>query len=154
MALRIAFLRLCGARIARRVSLFRGVQVLEPARLSIGTGSVIGWRCVLDARGSITIGKNVVIASDSQFVTAWHALDSPKFEAHLAGIQISDFAWIASRAFVSAGVHIQRGGVLVAHGVAARDIPEFEVHGGVPARKISERVRDLNYDPYYHPPLY
>ena len=48
-------------------------------------------------------------------------------------------AWIGCGAILMAGVRIGRGAIVAAGAVVTKDVPPYEIHGGVPARKISER---------------
>jgi len=44
------------------------------------------------------------------------------------------------------GVKIGNGAVVAAGAVVTKDIPDFEIWGGVPAKKISERqLKNPNY---------
>ena len=48
-------------------------------------------------------------------------------------------AWIGCGAILMAGVRVGRGAIVAAGAVVTKDVPPYEIHGGVPARKISER---------------
>lgn len=54
-----------------------GTTILGARFLTIGDAVSIGGRCLLDARGGITIGDDVVIASDVQIITGKHLVNSP-----------------------------------------------------------------------------
>lgn len=56
-----------------------------------------------------------------------------------APVCINDDAWIGAGATVMRGVSIGRGAVVAASAVVTRDVPEFCIVAGNPARK----VRDL-----------
>ena len=49
---------------------------------------------------------------------------------------------------------IGNGAVVAAGAVVTKDIPPYEVWGGVPARKIKDRIHDLKYQieapPFLH----
>lgn len=47
--------------------------------------------------------------------------------------------WIGVGATILAGVNIGRGAVVAAGAVVTKNVPPYEIHGGVPARKIRER---------------
>ena len=48
-------------------------------------------------------------------------------------------AWIGFGAILIAGVRVGRGAIVAAGAVVTKDIPPYEIHGGVPARKIGDR---------------
>lgn len=151
---RLAYLRFLRMKIGKGSTVLRGTQVHTARQISIGERSVVSWRVVLDARGWIEIGDDVVIASDVQLITAEHMVSSPTFEARYAPIKIGRYAWLGTRSMVFLGVTIGEGGVVAGGGVAVRDVPEYVVVGGVPAKPIAERNRDLDYNPYHRPLWY
>ena len=128
-----------------------GSQVHEPKRLRIGRNCAIGKRCVLDARGEITIGRDVNVSSHAQLQTAKHLIDDPDFIHDYSPIVIGDRVWIAEGAMVLGGVTIGEGAVVAARAVVTKDVAPFSVVGGVPAQPIRERSRDLRYHLSWRP---
>ena len=122
-----------------------GAEVWSPRELSIGARTIVGRRCVLDARGGIAIGSDVNIGSDTILMTAKHEVQDPDFTASYAPIAIGDRVWIALRATVLGGVTIGEGAVVAAGAVVTRDVPPFAIVAGTPAVQIGERTRDLRY---------
>jgi acetyltransferase-like isoleucine patch superfamily enzyme len=53
---------------------------------------------------------------------------------------IEDDCWIAQNVVVMPGVYIGRGAVLGSNCVVTRDVGPYEIHGGVPNRKIGTRL--------------
>ena len=151
---RQAVLKLWGAKIGKRVGIFRGTSVLGIHELQIGDHSTIGWRCMLDARGGLAIGSNVVIASDTQFITAHHVPNSDDFRAVTAPITVEDFVWIASRSTVLDGVTIGRGAVVGAGSLVRGDVPPMTIVAGIPAQAVRERRSALDYVTTFRPRLF
>lgn len=150
---RLWVLRLWGAEIGRDTSILMGTTVLGIENLRIGDRTTIGSRCLLDARGSLTIGNNVVVASDVHFVGGGHDINSPEFTAWRVPIVIEDYAWIASRATVVA-VTVGRGAVVGACALVRENVPPLTVVGGVPSKPIGTRNPDaLRYSGRFRPPL-
>jgi maltose O-acetyltransferase len=147
---RLFLLRMRGARIAKRVSMFAQIEIRSPSGLTIGEGSSIGPRVLLDARKGLDIGKNVTIACEAIVWTLHHDMNSPDFAAVGDPVRIGDYAWICSRAVVLPGVRIGEGAVVATGAVVTKDVEPYSVVGGIPARKIGERVRrDYHYVPFY-----
>jgi putative colanic acid biosynthesis acetyltransferase WcaF len=153
--LRQTWLRLLGVRIGAGTIIFRGTTIFGAEKLRLGERVHVGFRAVLDARGGITVADDVNLSSDVQVLTAEHNVHSPDFERRVAPVAIERHAWVATRAMVLPGVTVRHGGVVAAGGVAARDVPDNTIVGGVPARPIGQRDADLTYQLFARrPPLY
>jgi acetyltransferase-like isoleucine patch superfamily enzyme len=152
--LRKWWLRGLGATLEPGCVIFAGTTVLGVERLHIGSHAQVGWRCVLDARGGLTIGHDAVIASDTQLIAGRHDIDDDEFTAYFDPITIGDHAWLATRSLVIGGVTIGRGAVVAAGAVVTRDVEESTVVAGVPARMIRKRTGGLDYRNTFDPPLH
>ena len=149
------YLRLWGVKIGKRTYLLRGCQIFRPHLLTIGARTSIGFRCMIDARGGIVIGDNVVIASDTHLLPGGHGIDDPEFADVKMPITIEDYVWLASRVTVMGGLTIGRGAVVAGCACVVGDVPPLTVVGGVPAKQIGTRDADaLQYDPSWFPLLY
>lgn len=56
---------------------------------------------------------------------------------------IEDDVWIGHRATIVGPVIISKGAIIAAGAVVTRDVPECEIWGGVPARKIKDRFKNM-----------
>jgi acetyltransferase-like isoleucine patch superfamily enzyme len=150
---RMAALRLAGVTFEdrRTTTVMLATEVWSAGRLEIGARSIVGRHCLLDARGGIRIGRDVNISSYSRFMTAKHLIDDPGFDAVYEPIVVGDRAWIAIGATILGGVTIGEGAVVAAGAVVTNDVEPFAVVGGIPARKLRERSRDLRYELGYRP---
>jgi acetyltransferase-like isoleucine patch superfamily enzyme len=55
------------------------------------------------------------------------------------GVTIGDDVWIGCNAVILPGVRIGRGAVVAAGSVVTRDVPEYAIVGGIPARILKQR---------------
>ena len=143
---RIILLRLLRANIGKKVGLYRGFEVRSPWKLKIGNSTIIGHKAMLDARMGLFIGNNVNLSNEVMIWTLHHDYNSPDFAQAGAAVIIEDYAWICSRAIILPGVTIGRGAVVAAGAVVTRNVAEYTVVGGTPAKKIADRNPDLVYD--------
>lgn len=136
---------LLGLRAHPDSIVYRWRDLREPRGIEIGAGSIVGFWATLDGRRGIRIGRNVNLSSEVALWTLQHDTDDPAFGVGGGPIVIEDLAWVSFRATVLPGVTIGRGAVVAAGAVVTEDVPPFTIVGGVPARPIGERRRDLDY---------
>jgi putative colanic acid biosynthesis acetyltransferase WcaF len=145
-SIRIKYLRLLGAAIGENVFLYGGSEVLCPSKLVIGDNCHIGRFCQIDARGGISIGENVCIASHTLIITADHNIHSANFEGRLGEVKIDDYVWLCTRVIVVKGVTVGRAAVVAAGSVVTKDVPAQSIVSGVPAQSIGTRGGELTYE--------
>lgn len=148
---------LFGVKIGKDSSIHWRAEFNQPAGVSIGHNTIIGNDAFLDGRMKnfisyrkahghpITIGNNVSIAGEVRIYTMEHDIDSPDFAETGAPVIIDDYVVIGTRVTILPGVHVGRGAVVASGAVVTKDVGEYEVVGGVPAKHIRERSRDLHY---------
>ncbi len=145
-AARVALLRGWGAQIAPTATLYHGFQVRSAGNLRIGERTSVGENAILDARGGLTIGSDVNLSTAVNIWSAQHGWNDPDFAYEWAPVTIGDRAWISTRVTVLPGVTIGEGAVVAAGAVVAKDVEPFTLVGGVPAKRIADRRRDLRYE--------
>jgi acetyltransferase-like isoleucine patch superfamily enzyme len=124
-----------------------------PGGVRVGCNSIIGYDAFLDGRYTITIGNNVNIGGEVAIFTAQHDPSDPSFEMVGGPVTIEDHTYVGSRVTILPNVTIGRGAVVATGAVVAKSVAEFDVVGGVPARKIGERPRHLAYTLDFHMPF-
>ncbi|PTT02660.1 acyltransferase [Pedobacter sp. HMWF019] len=117
--------------------------------LSIGANSVINQKCRLDNRGRISIGENVSISQEVLILTADHDTEAADFKGREKPVRIEDFVWIGTRAIILPGVTIGYGALIAAGAVVNKDVAPYSIVGGVPAKLLKTRRKDLNYQTKY-----
>jgi|SRR5882672_5682905 len=122
--------------------------------ISIGSNTLINRQCCLDGRGGLRIGNNVSISPGVWLLTLQHDMNDPYFADAPGPIEIGDYSWLGTRALVLPGVKIGQGAVIAAGAVVTKDVAPYEVVGGVPARTLSTRSKDLRYELRFRPPMF
>lgn len=122
------------------------VKIRGAAQVSIGENTHVTNRCVIDGRGGLTIGNDVLIGYESIILTVMHRFDDPNMPIRLQGsirepVMIGNDVWLGTRVIVLPGVTIGNGAVIAAGAVVTRDVPPFTVSGGVPAKVIGRREK-------------
>jgi putative colanic acid biosynthesis acetyltransferase WcaF len=137
--------RRAGVQLALTSSLHWRARFFCPEGLRIGAHCTLGNDGFFDARDGITIGENVNVAAEVRIYTREHDIDDPLFAETGGPVVIEDYAYIGTRVTILPGVRIGRGAVVATGAVVTRDVPPFMLVGGVPAKPIRERARDLRY---------
>lgn len=112
---------------------------------------IIGDNCSLNANvfigasgGNIAIGNNVLIGPNVVLRASNHGFQKNMLmrdQAHSYGaIVIEDDVWIGANVVVTADVTLSRGTVVAAGAVVTKSTEPDSIVGGVPARRIGERV--------------
>ena len=145
---RVLLLNIMGSRISFSSIVYSGVEFRGIDKLFIGNNSSIGHRCILDSRKKLNIGNNVVVATEVMIWTLHHDYNDSNFISKGSEVIIEDYVWIGSRAIILPGVKIGRGAIIAAGALVTKDVPEFSVFGGIPAKKIGDREKqNFSYNP-------
>lgn len=111
-----------------------------------GPYAFVNRECFIGPR--VEIGAYVMFGPRVAVIGADHVIDQPGRPVIFSGrpempkTTIEADAWIGYGATVMSGVTIGRGAIIAAGAVVTRDVPPYEIYGGVPARKIAERFAD------------
>lgn len=138
--------RFFGIKIGKGSTIHMWANFFEPKNISIGEDTIIGDHAFLDGREKLTIGDHVDIASSVMIYNSEHDLESVEFKARSEPVKIEDYVFIGPRVIIMPGVKIGKGSVVAGGAVVTKDVPDFAIVGGVPAKIIGERKnKDLNY---------
>lgn len=128
----------------RNLQVARSVTVNFSSRMEIGDSVYIAAGCWLHAGGGISLEDEVQLGPYAVLVTVDHTREHGSYRygpSAAEPIRLCRGSWIAAHSTVTRGVTIGRGAVVAANSVAIRDVPDFVVAGGVPARIISQKSR-------------
>ncbi len=143
---RVAALRAFGATIHPSAIIYHGFQVRRARNLVIGARTSVGDGTILDARGGLTLGQDVNISTQAMIWTAQHDWQSSDFGYVQAPVTVGDRSWIGPRVVVLPGASIGEGAVIAAGSIVRGTIAPFTLVGGVPAKHIADRTKDLQYE--------
>jgi len=143
--LRKGIYRSLGMDIHPTAHIMRNGHFVALRNIHVAERSIIGHDCLLDAKGSIFIGSDVNISSYVKIITAKHRIDGAGFEGDGRAVKIGNRVWIASAALILHGVEIGEGAVVAAGAVVTKDVGPFDVVGGIPAKVMGTRNRNIDY---------
>ncbi|MHC5825559.1 MAG: acyltransferase, partial [Nostoc sp.] len=141
-------LKIRGSKIGS-ISIISNKSIIEGSlhQLTIGDCTFIG-QAYLAIHADIRIGSFVVINDGVKLLTASHDVNDPSWSSFAQPIIIDDYAWIATDAIILPGVHIGKGAIVGAGAVVTKNIPEYNIAVGNPAKLLDkQRVQQLKYNP-------
>lgn len=115
--------------------------------LLIGDGCYIGRFCHVNASVGVTIEDRVLIADRVYISDIDHEYRKTELPVIAQGVcskgpvLLKTGCWIGAGAVIMPGVTIGRNAVVGANSVVTKDVPEFTVVGGVPARVLKDIPR-------------
>lgn len=131
--------RMSGVKLGKGSVIHMWANFFEPKNIIIGDDTIIGNNAFLDGREKLKIGSHVDIASEVMIYNSEHDLESATFEAYEEPVEIGDYVFIGPRVIILPGVKIGKGAVVAAGAVVTKDVPDFAIVGGIPAKIIGER---------------
>jgi putative colanic acid biosynthesis acetyltransferase WcaF len=137
--LRVALLRLFGAKIGKNVLICGGVRVHVPWNLELGDFVAVGDKVEFYNLAPVRVGAHSVISQHSYLCSASHDYTRTDFPLYAEPITVGEQAWVAAGAFVAPGVTIGEGSVVGARSVVLRDVPPWMVAAGNPCQVIKPR---------------
>lgn len=132
----------CGSKVS---NINRNIYFGNGRNVSIGDFSSIGANCYLP--NDIQIGKYVMMGPDLFCIPVGHEISDTSIpmcfqgreKIEGTGTRISDDVWIGARVIITKGRLIGKGAVLAAGAVVTKDVPEYAIVGGNPAKVIKMR---------------
>src|SRR5262245_27249477 len=140
-AWRAFLLRCFGATIGSHVHVYPRGRIWAPWNLVCDEYSSIADEAVVYNVATVHLRSHAVVSQQAYLCTATHDFDDPTFPMVVTPITIGRHAWVCARACVLPGVSVGDGAVLGLASVAAKDLDEWGVYVGVPAKRVRGRKR-------------
>ena len=106
-------------------------------KVNIGRNVYVNTNALMMARGGITIEDNVQIAANAQLISNNH----DEYDRQILTcrpVLIREGAWIGAGATILPGVCVGKHAIVGAMSVVTRDVPDYAVFVGSPARVVKE----------------
>lgn len=140
MGVKIALLRMFGAKIGKGLVIKNNVVIKSPWNLTVGDDCWLGEDCWIDNLDKVCIGNNVCISQGALLLTGNHDYTLSSMPYRNAAITLEDGAWIGAKAVVCPGVAVHRNAILTVGSVATKEMEENGIYQGNPAVRVRTRV--------------
>lgn len=139
--LRVAALRLMGAKIGRACLIMPGVEVLMPWNLHLSDHVAIGKGVNIYNFALVSIDRMTVVSQGAYLCTGSHDYCDRFMPLVYSPISIGAMCWVTADVFVAPGVSIAEGVVVAARSVVTKTLADaWFVYGGNPCLPIKKRV--------------
>ena len=122
------------------------VRILTPFicdfgnRVKFGKGVFINHSAILSASGGIEFEDGVMVAPGVRIATITHNMNNRHTIYTYGKVTIKQNAWLGMNVTICPGVTIGKYAVVGAGAVVTKDVPDYAVVGGVPAKIL--RMQD------------
>ncbi|WP_274476444.1 acyltransferase [Mangrovimonas aestuarii] len=118
----------------------KGAEISPNATL--GDDSELGTRCMIQA--NVHIGDNVIMGPDVKIYSRNHKFDRLDIPIQKQGKTyyetfIGNDVWLGANVIVTAGCKIGNHVIVAAGAVVTKDVPNYAIVGGVPAKILKYR---------------
>jgi putative colanic acid biosynthesis acetyltransferase WcaF len=132
-------LRCFGAKIHPTARIYSTANIYAPWNLVMEEYSCIAPEVDCYSVDKVIIGAHATVSQKAYLCTASHNVESSTFPLITAPIIIKDQAWIAADAFIGMGVTVGEGAIVGARACVFKDVEQWTVVGGNPAKFIKKR---------------
>jgi len=123
------------------------LNLSDNAYVEIGENVFIGdYSTIRATRTSVTIGRDTLIAQNVKLVAMNHAfmrkdqlIKEQDLDLDKMGIVIGEDCWVGAGAVILPGVTLGRGVVVGANAVVTKNVPDYAIVAGNPARILKYR---------------
>ena len=134
-------LRLFGAKIHKTAIIYSSVRVYMPWNLEMHEYACLAPEVDCYNVAKIIIGAHTTVSQKSYLCAASHDIRLSHNPLITAPIIIEDQVWIGADVFIGMGVTIGRGAVVGARSAVFKNVKEWNIVGGNPAKFL--KIREL-----------
>jgi len=130
--------RMALKRCGRNLKISSNVNIYNPQNVTVGDSVYIGYNCYFGG-GEIVLDDEVIIGPFVTVVAGNHTMrdGSYRFGPYQHGrIHIGRGTWLCANTVIASDVTIGKGCLVAAGSVVTKDVPDYSVVGGVPAKLI------------------
>lgn len=131
-------------KIGQNVAIRPHCDVYSEGILKIGENTEIGKFSCIASANKIIIGNGVLTGPFVFIADHNHRYEDPNIPIYMQGVkveksdrvEIGDGTWIGAKVAICGNIHIGKHCVIGANSVVTKDIPDYSVAAGIPAKVI------------------
>ena len=157
----VRFTSHCSSRCRENIVIGQGCEIkgklvsYEEGKITIGNNVFVSFSSYIGAMDSVTIGDDVIISTNVRIFDNNNHPTSPEARRKMSHsdfygdlwswkyadhkpVVIGDNVWIGEYAAIMKGVTIGKGSIVASHSVVTKDVPEYTIVAGNPARVVKK----------------
>jgi len=138
-SLKVACLRIFGAKIGRGVRINPSVNIKYPWLLEVGDHTWIGEGVWIDNLSKVKIRSHCCLSQRAVLLTGNHDYKKSTFDLIVEEITLEDGVWLGAGSMICPGVTCKNHSVLGVQSVATRNLESFVIYHGNPAQPVRKR---------------
>lgn len=138
--LKVAVLRMFGAKIGKGVVIKPAVNIKYPWKLEVGDYVWIGENVWIDNLSQVTLKSHSCISQGAMLLCGNHNYKKTSFDLIVRSIVLEEGCWVGAKALVTQGVKVGSHAVLTAGSTACKDLKPYGIYSGHPAEWKKERT--------------
>jgi maltose O-acetyltransferase len=112
-------------------------------RITLDEHANLGHCLKIKGNGRVDFGQHIAMGDDVTIITQNHKYEADRYDGFVIGdVQIGSHVWIGDRVILLPGVRIGNHAIVGAGSVVTKDVPDYAVVAGNPARVIKDRQKD------------
>lgn len=144
IGLRYFLYKMLFKRMGRNVTILEGAYLSNVSGIEVGDNTSIGFEAIMDGTSPIRIGRWVRMGPRVALITTKHNFERKdiliKEQGNSSGpISIGDDVWLGAAVMIMPNVTVGTGVVIGAGSIVTKDIPEYAIAVGNPARVVRMR---------------
>lgn len=132
------------SKIGKRVVFYPGIWIFTGRKLILGDDVDLAKGVLITTDGGVSIGDRTLVGYGTHILSRNHNIPEGRTRIFDSGhtnksVKIGSDVWIGANCTILPGVTIGDGSVIAAGSVVTKDVNEFSIVAGVPARTIKIR---------------
>ena len=104
----------------------------------------IGFNCEIFSANNVEIGENTLLAAYVYIVGGGHTSEEldkafQDQESHAVCVKIGKNSWLGTKSTIMDGCNVGEGCIIGAGAVVTKDVPDYSVAVGIPAKVVKDR---------------
>lgn len=144
VGIRYVLLKSIAKSCGEAVAVYSNTYILNPQNLELGSNVTIQPMTYIEASGGVKIGSDTSLAHGVSIMSETHNTSDKEIPFKNQGmtykpVVIGEDTWVGAKVTIMAGVTIGNKAIVGANSVVTKDVPDYAVVAGAPARVIKYR---------------